>query len=189
MKLSKTAWWILGIGFFVIALVTLVMFYVGNSNEAKQLEDSLQVNEGLLIQFRADREALDSELLQMQEQLDETEVAYNQNKANFSKVVRSIEYDQEIFSIANDNDLDVLSLIAEEPFENTLDEIIFKNTVFTVEVQGTVQKILTFIHDVAAGSYFESAGVEMVDMEVPEADQEGEPSAIIEIIIYSYEGE
>jgi hypothetical protein len=189
MKLSKTAWWILGIGFFVIALVTLVMFYVGNSGEAKQLEDSLQVNESLLIQFRADRESLNSQLLQLKEQLDEAEVAYNQNKTNFSKAVRSIEYDQEIFSIANDNDLDVISLTALEPFENTLDDIIFKNTIFKVEVQGTVQKILTFIHDVAAGSYFDSADVEMVDLEVPEAGQEGEPSAIIEIIIYSYEGE
>jgi hypothetical protein len=189
MKLSKTAWWILGIGFFILAGAVLAMLLTGQSGDAKQLEDNLAVTQTLLIKLNADKEDLNSQLLQLESQLDEVEAAYRQNRANFPNAVASIEYDEELFFIADDYNLEVWSLTASEPRQIEVDEVIFDNTTFEIEVKGTVSNILSFINNVATGGYFDSATVELINIEVPEPGENEQPSAKIEIIIYSYEGE
>lgn len=189
MKLSKPALWILGIGVFVITSAVLIMLYAGRSGDAEQLEDNLLITQTLLTQLTADREELNSQFTQLYNQLDEADSAYRQSKANFPKSVMSIEYDEELFFIADDYNLEVMSLTASEPSENKVEEVPFNNTVFEVEVRGAVSNILSFINNVATGGYFDSATVELVNMEVPEPDQYEQPTAVIKIIVYSYEGE
>jgi hypothetical protein len=189
MKLSKTALWILGIGFFIIVSAVLLALQASRSGDAGQLEDNLVVTQTLLTKLTSDREALDSQLAQLENQLDQAEATYGQSQANFPEVVASIEYDEELFFIAGDYNLDVMSLTASEPRENKVEEIPFDNTVIEVEVRGEVSNILSFINNVATGGYFNSAIVELVSMEVPEPDQDEQPSAVIKIIVYSYEGE
>jgi hypothetical protein len=188
MKITKIGLWILGIGFFVIAAAVMVALHANQSGDAKQMEENLVVTQSVLNTLIANREELTSQLAQMENQLDEVEIAYNQSKTNFPKTAPSIEYDEEIFSIAHDNDLEVWNLTAAEPRENKVADITFDNTTFEVEVRGTVSNILNFIDDVANGEYFESSTVEMVTMEVPKPGQEEKPAAIIKIIIYSYRG-
>jgi hypothetical protein len=189
MKLSKIGWWILGIGFFIIAAAVMVALQASQSSDAKQLEENLAVTQAVLNTLVADREELTGQLAQMETELGEAETAYIQSKTKFPDEVPSIEYDEEIFSIANDNDLEVMNLTASEPRENKLEDIPFANTSFEVEVRGTVSHILNFIDDVANGEYFDCADVETVTMEVPKAGEEEQPAAIIKITIYSYEGE
>ena len=189
MKLSKIAWWILGAGFFILAAIILVVLFSGQSGDAKQLEDNLLVTQTLLNKLISDREDMESQLAQLQNEMEEAQLAYNQSQTKYPESVASIEYDEEIFSLANDSNLDIISLIASEPRENKVEDISFVNTVFEIEVQGTVTNILTFIDDIATGEYFETATVELINLEVPETSQNEEPSAFIKIIIYSYEGE
>ena len=189
MKLSKTAWWILGLGFFVIAAAVLMMLFTGQSGDAKQLEDNLAVTQTFLIKLNADKEELNNQLIQLESQLDEVEAAYRQNKANFPNTVASIEYDEELFFIADDYNLEVWSLTASEPSGINVDEVLFDNTTFEIEVRGAVSNILSFINNVATGGYFDSATVELINIEVPEPGENKQPSAKIEIIIFSYEGE
>jgi len=189
MKLSKIAWWILGIGFFVIASAVLVTLLSQQSGDAEQLEDNLVVTQTLFIKLVSDREALTGQLAQLENQLDEAETAYSQSQANFPDAVMSIEYDEEIFSLADNSNLEVMSLTASEPRENKVEDIPFDNTVFEVEVRGAVTNILTFIDDIANGGYFDSATVVLINLEVPETGQAEQPLAVIKIIIYSYEGE
>lgn len=189
MKLSKTALWILGIGVFVIASAVLIMLHVGQSGDAERLEENLLVTQALFTKLTADREGLNSQLTQLYNQLDEADSAYRQSKANFPKSVMSIEYDEELFFIADDYNLEVISLTASEPSEYPVEEVPFDSTDFEVEVRGAVSNILSFINNVATGGYFNSAIVELVNMEVPEPDQNEQPSAVIKIIVYSYEGE
>ncbi len=189
MKLSKIAWWILGVGVFIIASVVLLMLHTGQSSDTEQLKDNLAVTENLLTNLTADRENLNSQLTQLYNQLDEAEAAYLQSKANFPKAVMSIEYDEELFFIADDYDLEVMSLTASEPHEKEIEDTTYYNTIFEVEVRGEVLNILLFINNVATGGYFNSATVELVSMEVPEPDVDEQPSAVIKIIVYSYEGE
>jgi hypothetical protein len=189
MKISKIGLWILGIGIFVIASVVMVALHASQSGEAKQMEENLEITQTVLNTLVADREELTGQLAQMENDLESAEAAYFQSKAKFPDEVPSIEYDEEIFSIADDNGLEVINLTASEPREKEVEEIPFGNTIFEVEVRGTVSHILNFIDDVVNGEYFDSADVETVAMEVPEPDQDEQPAAIIKIIIYSYEGE
>jgi ABC-type transporter Mla subunit MlaD len=189
MKLSKTALWILGIGFFIITSAVLLMLHAGQSGDVEQLEDNLAVTQTVLTTLTSEREDLDSLLTQLNNQLDEAEAAYSQSQANFPEAVMSIEHDEELFLIADDYNLEVMSLTASEPRENKVEGIPFDNTVFEMEVRGEVSNILSFINNVTTGGYFDSATVELVNMKVPEPDEEGQPSAVIKLIIYSYEGE
>lgn len=188
MKLSKTAWWILGIGFFVIASAILVALYNGQSGDVEQMEENLMVTQGLLNKLTADSEELNGQLAQLQNQLDAAESAYDQSKYNFPKSVESIEYDEELFFIAEDYNLEMLRLTASEPIQNEVEDVPFENTVFEAKVGGEVANILLFIDNVATGGYFTSAIVELVNMEVPEPDEDGQPTAVIKITVYSYEG-
>jgi ABC-type transporter Mla subunit MlaD len=189
IKLGKTALWILGIGFFIIASAVLLMLHAGQSGDVEQLEDNLAVTQTVLTTLTLEREDLDSQLTQLNNQLDEAEAAYSQSQANFPEAVMSIEHDEELFLIADDYNLEVMSLTASEPRENKVEGIPFDNTIFEVKVRGEVSNILSFINNVTTGGYFDSATVELVNMEVPEPDEEGQPSAVIKLIIYSYEGE
>ncbi|MEJ2048060.1 MAG: hypothetical protein P8X92_09575, partial [Dehalococcoidia bacterium] len=112
MKLSKIAWWILGAGFFVLAAIILVVLFSGQSSDARQLEDNLLVTQTLLNKLISDREDMESQLAQLQNELAEAQAAYNQSQAKYPESVASIEYDEEIFALANDRSLDVMSLIA-----------------------------------------------------------------------------
>ena len=189
MKLSKTAWWILGIGFFIIASAVLVMLLSRQSGDARQLEDNLSVTQNLLTKLISEKEDLDSQFAQLENQLDEAESSSISGKAKFSKAVMSIEYDEEIFSIANDCNLEIMSLTSSEPRDVAVAEITYDTTRFEAEVRGNVADILSFINDIVMGGYFTTATVELVNLEVPEPGKGESPSAVIKIIIYSYEGE
>lgn len=189
MKLSKTAWWILGIGSFIIVSAVLVMFLSRQSGDARQLEENLSVTQTLLTKLISEREDLDSQFAQLENQLDEAESSSKSSKVKFSEAVMSIEYDEEIFSIAHDNNLEVMSLTSSEPRDANVAEITYDTTLFEAEVRGNVADILSFINDIVTGGYFTTATVELVNLEVPEPEKDEVPSAVIKIIIYSYEGE
>jgi hypothetical protein len=159
------------------------------SGDARQLEDNLSVTQNLLTKLISEKEDLDSQFALLENQLDEAESLSIISKANFSKAVMSIEYDEEIFSIANDCNLEIMSLTASEPRDVAIAEIIYDTTRFEAEVRGNVADILSFINDIVMGGYFTTATVEMVNLEVPEPGEGESPSAVIKIIIYSYEGE
>jgi hypothetical protein len=189
MKLSKTALWILGIGLFVIISAVLLALQASRSGDAEQLEENLTMTQSVLTTLVAEREDLDGQLAQLENQLDQAETAYNQSQANFPEAVASIEYDEELFFIAGDYNLEIINLTASEPRENKVEEVPFDNTIIEVEVRGKVSNILSFINNVTTGGYFNSAIVELVTMKVPEPDEDEQPSAVITITVYSYEGE
>ena len=189
MKLSKTAWWILGIGFFILAAVILVVLYSGQSSDIEQMEENLAVTQVLLNKLTSEREAMESQFAQLENELEEAQAAYTQSKANFPKSVESIEYDEELFFVAEDYNLEMLSLTATEPGQDVIEGVPFARTIFEAEVRGQVSNILSFINNVATGGYFDAAVVELVNMEVPEPDEDEEPTALIKISVYSYEGD
>jgi hypothetical protein len=189
LSLSKTALWILGIGLFVIVSAVLLALQASRSGDAKQLEENLAMTQNVLTTRVAERGDLDGQLAQLENQLDLAKTAYSRSQANFPESVASIEYDEELFFIAADYNLEIISLTASEPYEKKVEDVPFDNTILEVEVRGSVSNILSFINNVTTGGYFNSATVELVDMKVPEPDEDKQPSAVITIIVYSYEGE
>ena len=197
MKLSRTAWLILGSGIFVIAFVSLYMVFLQQGREQERLDDSLSVAQTTLPTLVAERDDLASQLTQLESELAQARSLLYKVKAKFQSV-ESIEYGEALFDIADDCDLEITKLTASEPRDKEVESepideetqaVTYAITSFTVEVEGTVAHILDFINTIATSEYFTNATIEMVNMDVPEPDEEGEPSATIDLIIYGYQGE
>jgi hypothetical protein len=205
MKLSRTAWFILGIGIFVLAFGSLFIGYSRLSGEEGNLEDELSADQELLPQLVSQSEYWAEQLSQLESQLTQAESSLQASKARFSAEVESIEYDEELVLLAHDCDLEIASLTASEPRDKEVEEITYTVTIFEVEVRpatspptpltksyidNAISNILVFINTIATGEYFNTANIELVSIEAPEAEtEEGKPSAVIELMIYSYQGE
>jgi cell division protein FtsB len=190
MRLSKTAWYILGSGFFIFALIMLLVFNSQQAGEQERVEESLSTSQALLPQLVAEREDLENQLSSLESQLSEVTLSLSRSQAKFPDEVESIEYDEELFMSAQDCNLEIISITASEPYNRLVEDIItYSVTNFEIEVRGKVADMLAFIDIITTGGYFDSATVEMVDMKIPEPDKKEEPTATIRLTIYSYEGE
>jgi Tfp pilus assembly protein PilO len=193
MRLSRTAWLILGIGVLVIALGTLYMVYSRQVSEQQELAASLSTAQARLPKVISDRQAAEAELTQWQDKLAEATSLLDKSQAQFPGSAESIEYDEVLFEIADSCDLEVMSLTASEPRDKKVEDVTYTVTTFEVEVRGEVDDILDFIHDIATREYFTTATVELVNIKVPEAAEDEEetkpPEATISLVGYSYKGE
>lgn len=218
MKFSKTSWMVLGIGIVIIGTASLYMVYQGEVQKRDEARDSLaeaQATVPIRITERNDLESqlsqLEDELVQWQNELSqlETELAQaeltlNQTGARFPISVESIEYDEFLVDFAlGANELNMTSLTASEPTELTLDGITYTTTFFTVAINGEVADILNFINTIVADDDFQTAILEPITIDIPEplTDEEKEnmteeeieeaemPSATINLMVYTYQGE
>jgi hypothetical protein len=203
IKLGKTAWVILGIGIFVIAFVSLYMVYSRQDNEQEQLNDSLSAAQATLLTLVSEKEDWESQLTQWESQLTqlgssltETEDKLAQaasllsrTAASLPESVESIEYDQELFRIADNWNLEITILTASEPSDNKVEvevedikveDITYSVTSFTVDVKGEVAGILGFIGAIVTSEDFLNATVELVKINIPEPLTEEEKEAIEE---------
>jgi len=200
MKLSRTAWLILGIGVFAIAIGSLFWVYLEQRGEQQRLDDSLSVAQATLPTLVSERANLESQLSQSESELAQARSLLYEVKASFPESVESIEYDEALFDIADDCNLKITNLTASEPSDEEVESITYSDeevesvtysvASFTVEVEGTVPHILDFINTITTDEYFINATIERVDMQVPEPGEGKEkPSATIDLIIYGYQGE
>ena len=193
-RLSKTSWLILGIGIFVIALVSLYMVYRQQGREQERLNDSLLVAQATLPTVVSEKEDWESQLTQRESQLTQRESQLTQQEsqlaqatslldttqASFPESVESIEYDEELFRIADNWDLEITTLTASEPGDKEVEGITFSVTSFTADVKGEVADILGFISTIATDEDFINATTELVNIKVPEPLTEAEKEAIKE---------
>ena len=189
MKLSKTFWLILGIGIAVIAVGVLGWVYLDQRGEQKTLNESLSGAQTTLPTLISQRDNLESQLAQSESELAQAESSLREAKASFPESVESIEYDEALFDIADDCKLEITNLTASEPSDEEAETITYITASFTVDVEGTVAHILDFINTIATDEDFANATIELVNMQVPEPEEEGEPSATINLVIYGYQGE
>jgi len=188
MRLSKTFWLILGIGISVIAVGILGWFYLEQRGDGQRLDDSLSSAQVTLPTLVSQRGDLESQLTQSDSELAEAESWLNELKAIFESV-ESIEYDEALFDIADDCNLEITRLTALEPRDEEVETITYITASFTVDVEGTVAHILDFIDTIATDEDFTNATIGLVNMQVPEPEEEGKPSATINLVIYGYQGE
>ncbi len=216
MRLSKTAWLILGIGIFVIAFGSLFMVYSRQTGEQERLEDDLSAAQALWPQLISEREDLESQLAQLESQLTQATSSLSSSKARFPKSVQSIEYDEALFDIADECDLEIMELTASEPRDKKVEDITYTTTTFEVVVRSkelppstvdkfetyideTVADMLEFINIIATGEDFTTATIELVNMEkleppdaedLEDADKAARrdmgPEATVQLIIYGF---
>ena len=193
MKISKTAWLILGIGIFVIVLASLGWVYLGQRSEQRELNDSLSAAETSLDKLVSEEEDWESQLSQLESRLTQATSLLNAVKASYTNSVESIEVDEKLFMIADSWRLEVTSLTSSEPTQDKVEDVTYSVTSFTVGIAGEVVDILGFTNTIANDEYFNNATVELVDVSVPEPktgdEEEEQPSASINLVFYSYQGE
>jgi uncharacterized phage infection (PIP) family protein YhgE len=214
MKFGKTAWITLIAGVLIIAVVAVYMLYLQEKREQTQLSDTLTATQNTVPVLASERANLESVLADLQDRLDQATARLQAAKANFPDGTESIEVDELLFKLADDWGLAVTSLSASEPQsedvqiedldeEIEIEKITYTTTYFNVDVKGEVADILNFINAVVNHNDFITAGIELVNLQIPEllSDEEKEgltdeeiaeeemPSAIISITIYAYEGE
>ena len=136
MRISKTALLILGIGIFVIAMGSLFMVYRGQASEQKILNDRLTTAQSALPPLISEKEDLESQLTALEDAVAEAELSLFQAKTIFPDTVESIEYDELLFSIADDWNLDITKLTASEPGIVEVEDILFTATSFTISIKG-----------------------------------------------------
>jgi len=193
MRLGRTAWLVLGIGIFVIVLATLYTVYSRQSSEQEELKKSLAGAGAQLPRLISQREALESQLTEQQSKLAEAQSLLSTAQASFPKLPASIEYDEVLSEIAHDYSLEVMSMAAAEPREKKVGDVTYIVISFEVEVRGEVNSMLGMVNAIATDERLTSAGVELVNIKVPQAATEGEepgkPLGTIKFVGYSYGGE
>jgi len=201
MKLSKTAWLILGIGIFVIAFGGLCLVYFRQGSEREQLNDSLLVAQATLPKVVSEKEdwerqlaQWESQLAQLESELAQAKLLLAESKMSFPKAVESIEYGEKLFKIADDCDLELTKLTSLEPADINVEpadenvepgdkeseDITYSVTSFVVDVNGEVANMLDFINTIATSKAFTTATVELVDIEVPQPLSEEEKARLTE---------
>lgn len=213
VKLSRTAWLILGIGIFVIAMGGLYMVYRGQVSQQNELNSKLSQAQAILPQLVSQRQELESQLAILENDVAQTTSLLESAKARFPESVDSIEYTEVLFKIAGDSGLKIVTLTASGTEDEEVEGIIYSVTLFDVVVKGEVDDVLDFVHVISTSDGFTTTTgelidfttttVELVDITVPdplseeekedmtaeEIDEAESPSAAIKITVYSYKGE
>lgn len=201
MKFGKTAQLILAIGIFTIGIVFLYRMNQERAVEYEELNTQLATAQALLPEIVSEGEELQIRLSQLQTELSQAEYSLRRGKAKFTVTIDSIRYDELLYQMARDRDLEMMTLSTSEPREMEVGNVTLTIYSFDIEVEGTVADILNFANVMATTDDFTTATVDIVSISVPDPltlqekeGGEGEeglgaPSALIQLKIYSYEGD
>ena len=148
MKISKKVWIIVGICILAVVLGILYTFYFREVGEREQLEKSLDNAQVLLPSLIDNREKLEDQLAQATSLL-------NQNQAKFPESLESIEYDDDLFEIADDCNVDITSIRASTPSAMKVGTVTYSVSSFTVSISGEIDDILDFIYAIRTGDDFQ----------------------------------
>jgi uncharacterized protein YggL (DUF469 family) len=185
MRLGRTAWLVLGIGIFAIALIALLVVYLGKSSEEKQKMADLATAETQLTQLISGREALETQLPDQQSKLAEAQSLLFKTQAIFPELTENIEYDEVLAELAHDYDLELMSMAAEGPQEEELEGVICMVISFEVQVRGEVSNMLDMVNAIAMDERLATASVELANI-TTRIEEGREPLGTIQFTGFSY---
>jgi type II secretory pathway pseudopilin PulG len=177
IKISKKALLVIGIIVFAIVLGILINTYAQQVKEREELETSLVAQQALATKLTADREDWEDKLAQAQSLI-------NTSRAKFPKSVDSIEYDDDLFEIADDCNLELTTVSMSKPTSNKIGSVTYSVSSCSLQVKGNVDDILNFLYALRTGDDFNlpwSAAVNSVKI-----DFGVQALANISLSIYAY---
>ena len=121
MKLGKTARIILIVGAFIVAFFVVNQMKEEAESEQYSLNVQLELTRLLLPKLAADKEALGEQLVLLENDLAEAAASLEESRAEFPADIQSIEYDEVLFNIAHEWDLDIINLTASEPSHRSVE--------------------------------------------------------------------
>jgi hypothetical protein len=174
MKISRKVWLILGAVILVAALVSVYMVYSRQAGERNDLNARLSTAQVLLPTLTKQKADLENQLAQAQSSLDT-------NKAKFPESIESIEYDEYLFEIAAECNVNLASLSFPKPTSKTEGAVTYSFVSLSLPVSGSLANIFKFIDTLRTDERFASAEVTGVNIIVA-------GSATINLNIYGYKG-
>jgi len=115
MKLGKTARVILIVAVFIFAFFIVNQMKEEAESEQHSLDVQLDVTRLILPKLATDKENLEGQLVLLESDLALAAASLKESRAEFPTDIQSIEYDEILFNIAHQWDLDIISLTASEP--------------------------------------------------------------------------
>ena len=115
MKLGKTARIALIVAAFIFAFFIVNQMKGEAESQQRSLNVQLDVTQLVLPKLAADKADLEGQLVLLESDLAEAAASLEDSRAEFPADIQSIEYDEILFNIAHEWDLDITSLTASEP--------------------------------------------------------------------------
>ena len=190
MKLGKTAWVFLAIGFFVVVGAGLIMAYYENEQEQIRLQQELSLTQETLTKYSP--KELSSRQEEVENRLAGAESELEAAKANLRQSIESIEVTDTIFDAAATSNVKILRIRSlGTPIDTVVQELTLTVLSLSVKVEGDIRDLVNFV--VELNGKFPSGAIESVEIIVPvavegeEEEEELTPSADILLSIHTYE--
>jgi len=184
LKLSKTSWVLITIGVFIIALASLSVIRSQQVSQQNRLNEELTLTQPKLKEFQL--EQLSYQQGELEKQLSQTISQLEAAKAILSQPNGSIVTSGILFDIAETYGAEVTEISSPGFTSDELEGVACRVLPLAVRVEGDVPDLISFItrlsNDLTTGV------VKSVEISIPEMTGEEKPSANIQLVIYSYQG-
>ena len=185
MRLGKTSWLVIAIGITVITFASLGMARTDQVSERAALADELAIAENRLTNLQL--RDLHNQKAGLEEQVTAAREAAATFREDISRPLESIEYTDELFDISDNTSVQITEITEREPRPDSLSEVDCELLPVTVHARGPLDNLISFVAHV--NTDLTTGVVQTAEINIPGADEESQPSAVIQINIYGYEGE
>lgn len=183
LKLSKASWLILSAGIFIVILAGLGV------TRSQQLKEQTQLDEELnLSTMRVDTiqvTGLRPQLEELQQKIEEGEALLTDAKDRLRQTVVSADVTDKFFVIAEYCGVEIMTLGTTQKSTHAVAGIDCSTISITTTVEGELADIIDFIISLNEG--FTTGNVQSAQISIPE-DTDSLPTAGLQMVVYSYEG-
>ena len=183
VKLSKTAWLLLGGGILIVAIISLLVIHKQQTVEQQTLNRELRADNSRLVALRLDQ--LSTQQSQLSQQNDQAMIDLAIIKQQVAVNTNSIAGSECLYAIAKESGVTITSIGALASTPDKLGGVTTTVLPMTVTIEGDWLKLVDFITRLK--TEFPTCLVQNADIIVP-ADPTQTPSANLEFSIYTYKG-
>jgi len=204
MKVSKTALIFLGVGIFVILVAILGMTYSQQTQEQSRLNQELSLAQLRLKEYASQQ--LSSQQAELESQLTQLEARLEVVKAGLYQSIQSIEatetlYEvtETLYEVAETSEVEIVEISSPGLTTEELEGVTLSVLSLAVTVEGDVRDLIDFIDawtekyptgvvELVEITVLEATDEETEEEETEEEEEEEKFSAIVNLLIYTYEG-
>jgi len=183
MKLTRTVGLIIVVVILAVVIGVLFSIYSGKVTEQNEFNERLSRAQTLLPVLMKQREDLEDQLIQ-------SEALLNTSQAQFPELVECIEYEDDLFEIADGCNVAITKLTSSKPNSKGTKGVTYSISNFVVVVNGNIEDILKFIYAIRTGDGFRLPwSVELTSVRINYGGGgSATGTATINLDIYAYKG-
>jgi len=184
LKLSKTSWIILAAGLFIVILAGLGITWSQQNQEEKRLKDELDTTQQGIASMQI--EGLQAQLDELLQTTAAEQAQLNAAQTQLDQTVVSVDVTDKFFSIASTCGVMVINLSTSPIVPNIFEGIGLSTTLLSAVVEGATPALIDFVESL--NNDFATGLTKSSQIDIPPSSSNETSSAMIQLIIYSYEG-